>query len=124
MTLQEDFVAAVKAVVFDSAVGGTERLLQDPPGRAPAPALVALSDWFLSLDQADRQRVLQVAQISADLATFGMMCVIDGSRRALPDVDHMRLEAVTTNGARQEVFDGDYSLHEEYRALVPPFGLE
>lgn len=124
MTLHERFVAAIKDLVFRSAVADTERLLREPPGRAPAPGLVTLSDWFLSLDEAERHKVLDIARISADLAIFGMMCVIDGSRPALTGVDHFRLEAVGPEGVGREVLDGDFSLHEEYRALVPPFGLE
>jgi hypothetical protein len=124
VTLREAFATAVKEQVFSSAVANAELLLRDPPGRAPAPALVALSDWFLNLDENERHKVLDVARMSADLAAFGMMCVIDGSRPALTDVDHIRLEAVGRAGERQEFFDGNYSLHEDYRAVVPPFGIE
>jgi hypothetical protein len=43
----EQFVDVVRKVVMNAAVQDVVGNLTDPPGRRPAPELVALSKWFL-----------------------------------------------------------------------------
>jgi hypothetical protein len=75
-----EFVAAIRTEVQDSAAEETISLLQRPPGRRPAPALVSLSQWFNSLPEADRQRIREVAAMASHAAVFGFLSVLDGVR--------------------------------------------
>lgn len=75
-----EFVTLIRSEVQDSAADGTILLLQRPPGRRPAPALVSLSQWFNALPEADRQRVREVADMASHGAVFGFLAVLDGAR--------------------------------------------
>ena len=76
----ETFVTQVKARVHDSAVAGTLTCLDHPPGRKPAAELVALSEWFHTLSESDRQHVGQLVARSVHAALFGFFCALDGVR--------------------------------------------
>jgi hypothetical protein len=76
----EDFVAAIKRSVRDSAIQDCRALLEKPPGRRPAQALVAQSNWYLSLSAHDQRRLAGVIQEAVDTALFGFFCVLDGVR--------------------------------------------
>jgi hypothetical protein len=120
---RKELITAIKAVVFDAAIAGTEQLLVSPPGREPHAQLVELSRWYKGLEDPDRKRVIEVARMGVDGALFGLLCVLDGSRRAVKDVNHYRLEAVGANGQSFVLTDGG-SLHEEYRNTIPPLGFD
>ncbi|MEI7728026.1 MAG: hypothetical protein WCO56_00525 [Verrucomicrobiota bacterium] len=75
-----EFVAALRSEVQDSAAEETIALLQHPPGKKPAPALVALSQWFNTLSETDRQRVRETVSLAAHQAVFGFLAVLDGVR--------------------------------------------
>jgi len=122
----EDFVAAVKRVVFDSAVTATMKTLQDgPPGREPRPRGSALNLWFRRLPVADQQMVMECVRDAAHAAVFGLLCVLDGVR-VVDDPPHADLHLTATNpdgttvtlASRSESFE----LHDEFNGLVHPPG--
>jgi hypothetical protein len=75
-----EFISGIRDEVRDASVEDTVAILRSPPGRQPAPDLVALSEWFNHLPPADQGRVREVAQQAADYAVFGMLCVLDNIR--------------------------------------------
>jgi hypothetical protein len=77
---REQFVDVVKRVVLESTVTGTITQLSQPAGQKPDPARVELSAWFNSLPRPDRENLEKVIRLTADMAVFGMLCVLDGAR--------------------------------------------
>ena len=77
----ERFVAAVREHVMDSAVEETISVFVSPPGRQPAPELVALSQWYLGLAPDDRVMVGRALAEASHGAVFGLFAVLDGCRR-------------------------------------------
>jgi hypothetical protein len=118
-----EFVEACRDHVYGAAVRDTIAVLADPPGRLPSPRLVQLSEWYRSLSDADRENVVGVARIAADAATFGMLCVLDGARSAVDGVGYFRVEAMGRDGRRISLGE-EGSLHEAYRGVVAPLGVD
>ena len=77
----EEFVEVVRKVVMNAAVEDVVGNLTDPPGRRPAPELVALSKWFLGLLEEDRKMVRRALAGASHAAVFGLFAVLDGVRR-------------------------------------------
>jgi len=75
---REDFVHAVKMVVYKGAAKGTIDLLTKPPGKRPALELQKLGQWFQSLRPEDRNAVIQVADLAANQATYNFLLILDG----------------------------------------------
>jgi hypothetical protein len=71
----EEFVAALKTQVFDSAVAGVEHDLRaGPPGRNPPERGAAMHDWFIRLPAGDQRLVLEVARDAAHRSLCGILC--------------------------------------------------
>jgi hypothetical protein len=77
MTAKE-FIDALKVVVHDSAIRGMETTLRKPSGRHPAPSIVAVSNWFVSLSGENQEMVRSVIRHSVHSALFGVLTVLDG----------------------------------------------
>ncbi len=86
----QGFVETVHLVVLTGAVEDTLAILEDPPGRSPAPKLQAASQWYRALPPGDRESVRYAVHDAAHGAVFGMMAVLDGVR-AVDRAPHGRL---------------------------------
>jgi len=100
-----DFVDAIRTEVQDSATQGVMSLLERPPGRRPAPNLVALSQWFSSLSNDDKQRVREVAAMASHQATFGALTVLDGVRVIEDGADRGTLELRHVKGSESTLLN-------------------
>lgn len=80
----EEFVKAIRVDVMRSAVDDTIKNLLAPPGRQPAPEHVALSEWYVGLEERDRDMVRGVLAEASHAAVFGLLAVLDGVRRIDP----------------------------------------
>jgi hypothetical protein len=76
----QDFVEAIKVQVSDAAVVGLTSQLEKPAGRRPAAKLLRLSEWYRSLSEANQEFVREIVRESAESATFGFFCILDGVR--------------------------------------------
>ena len=96
---QEEFVAAVKQVVFDSAA--SEKVLQ-PHGRQPHQVLVRMWEWYTGLPDRDQALVRHALRIAAYAAVFNLFAVLDGSA-VIDDPPHgqLRLTYVGPDGREQ-----------------------
>jgi hypothetical protein len=110
----EQFVDAVKLVVYDATVRGVRKLLEDPSGRAPRPNLVNLSHWYRGLSDTDREMVVSVARLSADHSVFGFLAVLDGAR-AWESAPRGDLRLLAGNG---EDLNPNHNLHNLFRGAV------
>jgi hypothetical protein len=77
----EEFVDVVRKVVMDAAVDGVVSNLTHPPGRKPAPELLELSKWFVTLAADDRDMVRRALAEASHAAVFGLFAALDGARR-------------------------------------------
>ena len=82
----EEFVDAIRNVVWKSTVSSMSKLLAKSPGRSPSKELIEKSNWYNSLDEDDREMVTKIIDESARIAVFGFLCVLDGAR-AIEDGD-------------------------------------
>lgn len=76
----QQFVDALRLVVSDAAKSDVPKLLEKPPGRAPAANLREMSAWYLRLSEDDRVMVRRVLAEAVDATMFGLLCVLDGVR--------------------------------------------
>ncbi len=110
-----DFVAAIRDVVMDASVADTVAVVERPPGRRPAVELVALSDWYNQLSDADRTMLKRMLALVARSAVFGLFAVLDGSRKVDSTAgasDYFELRHV--HGSTDDVLSGPEGepLHE------------
>lgn len=84
---QEEFVAVIRQVVFDSAV--SEKALQ-PHGRQPHQVLVRMWDWYTRLPERDQAFVRHAMRIAAYGAVFHFFAALDGSA-VIDDPPHGQL---------------------------------
>ena len=120
----EEFVAGIKTAIFDSAVTGTIRHLQDgPAGRGPHLRARALSGWFGQLAADDQQMVAECVRDAAHAAVFGFLCVLDGARTIdSPPHANLHLTATSRTGTPLPLVSssGPVDLHDEFNGLVHP----
>lgn len=109
-------MSAIETSVFASAVDGTVRTLQDPPGRAPAARTMVLHDWYDGLSPEDKSMVAEAVRAAAATAVFGFLCVLDGIR-AIDDPPHgeLRLTIIDASGAERRLNGGPIELHDLFR---------
>jgi hypothetical protein len=112
MTMRpRDFVDAVHAAVYRTAIDGVIRLLTQPPGRRPRQDIADLGAWFNELSERDQHRVREVVRLAVDQAVFGMLAVLDGSRS---------IGAGAGSSLREGELDitADHDLHDIFRSRV------
>jgi hypothetical protein len=76
----EEFIAAIRFAVHDSAVRDVMSSVEKPPGRKPSQRLLDLSAWYNNLPKSDRDCVRDMVLQGVHAALFGLLAVIDGSR--------------------------------------------
>lgn len=106
-----EFVDAVYAAVYRTAIEGVLRLLKQPPGRCPRQELVDLSTWYNGLDEQDQGRVSEVVRLAVDQAVFGMLAALDGARSLGGDGDL----SLRCNGVE---LTAEHELHDLFRCRV------
>jgi hypothetical protein len=113
-----EFIGVVHDDVYLAAIRNVQRSLANPPGRQPAARLVAMSNWYTSLSEADHDMVREVVAYAADHALFGLLCLLDNVQ---PVVDGYReqLELQVRAGAhrRNLTLEGE-ELHGLFRNRV------
>jgi hypothetical protein len=117
---QEEFVAIIKQVVFDPAVG--EEALR-PVGRKPHGVLVRMWDWYTGLPDYDKAMVRQAMRIAAYGAIFGFFAALDGSR-SIDDPPHgqLRLTYISPDGSEVPLNLTDQVSSREVDDLVALWG--
>jgi hypothetical protein len=106
-----DFIEAVYAGVYRTAIDGVIRLLVQPPGRRPRRHITDLSAWYNGLAEHDQDRVQEVVRLSVDQAVFGMLAALDGSRSLGQDAE-MSLRS------GDAALAPDHGLHDLFRSRI------
>src|SRR5712691_9215270 len=76
----EDFIRALKIAVHDAGVRAVRETLEHPSGRKPETSVVELSDWYHSMSDTDKDKLMKVVQHAVHTSVFGFLCVLDGVR--------------------------------------------
>jgi hypothetical protein len=112
MLSTDEFIDNLILAVYRTAIDGTTRLIDNPPGRSPRSDLAELSGWFHSLSPESRERLREVVRLSVDQAVFGFLAVLDGARAiSSPPVSLMLT-------ADDQDLNAAHDLHERFRAAV------
>ena len=124
---EDDFVQGIYDNVFRAAVEDTVSIMARPPGRAPRPERLELSRWWAGLGSDDRDMVRRALTLTADLAVFGFLCVLDNVRTIADSCDlELRLHAELAGEDYPIPADEATELHDLFQALVrgyPESGL-
>jgi hypothetical protein len=104
---KQEFAAAIRTEVRDSAVEVTLARLEKPAGRRPSPDLVSLAEWYGGLSDLNRARVAEVAAQAAHAAAFGFLVVLDGARAIESTIEKGALELWYKKGDQSILLNGD-----------------
>ena len=116
----EQFIAALKESVHDSAITGTMTTLDSPSGRQPPPRLVALSRWYHSLAADDKAYLEQALALGVHAAVFGFLSVLDGVRSVSERSGKLKLELHAVDAGKRARLNPDSGemLHDLYQSEV------
>lgn len=117
----DEFVAAVRASVYQLSVRSVMDGLRSPPGRSPAADLLNVSRWFARLDPSDRARIEWIVEETARVSVFGMLALLDGVRSHSSDPESALELSEVRPGGRTVICptEGAY-LHDRFNVAVPP----
>ncbi|PWF21842.1 hypothetical protein [Corticimicrobacter populi] len=113
----EEFVEVIRREVRDSAVEGTVSILTAPPGRRPAPALLAMSAYYNSKSAEEQAMIRHLLEEVADSAVFGFFCVLDGVRAIEGMGEKGTLSLTYKKGDVEVCLNIDEDLHDFYNAV-------
>ena len=92
-------------------------MLRSPPGRRPAPELIAISQWFNALPPSDQEMVIHAMHEAADSTLFGVLCVLDGVRAIESSAEKSQFQLTATKqGVTAVLCPGEEFLHDIYKA--------
>ena len=112
------FVEVVFRDVFQSAVEGSLRVIQSPPGRRPSAELMALHEWLGALSEPEQLMVQRAMSFAADSAVFGLLCLLDNVRPVTAGYrETLSLKVRSAEGERELAAEG-VELHELFRSRV------
>lgn len=116
----ENFIRALKIAVHDSGIRAVRDTLEHPPGRKPPTSIVELSEWYHSLSDTDKEKLMQVVQHAVHASVFGFLCVLDGVRAIEDTQKKGELElCYVRDGVRTLLNDqGEECLHDIYQGEV------
>ena len=115
----DEFIAAIKVVVHDSTISGTQVMLERPSGRKPPEKIVQLSQWYNALPESDKNRVREVITLAVHGSVFGLLSVIDGVQVIESSVEKSDFELhQVREGARNIINGNNISLHDIYQSEV------
>lgn len=119
---REPFVETFVTSIYRAGLTAALETLSRPPGRRPAPELVAASEWYSSLSTDDRQAAQTAMRLVAHSVAFSVLAVLDGVR--LTHAERYEVWAVGPDGERALVNPPDGPLlHEQFQVLtVEPDG--
>jgi hypothetical protein len=78
---QQQFVDALKAYAADAAAEDTLGQWKSPSGRFQSQERLDRAAWLNGLSEQDRRMVQELASDTARATLFGVLCILDGSRR-------------------------------------------
>ena len=111
---QEEFIAAIRVAVVESSYKSLESNLIDPPGRQPDSKLLDFANWFNSLNEINKSKLLGVIRETVETTVFSFLCVLDGVRAIENGKDKGKLSLYYEKNGNKDLLnnpDDDY-LHE------------
>lgn len=77
-SIRAEFVRSLSEVAIDAVVLGELENMREPPGRQPAPDVLARSEWFRSMAALDQAATADVMREVALGAVHAVLSVLDG----------------------------------------------
>jgi hypothetical protein len=117
---KDEFIAAIRVAVHDSAIKGMKTNLASPPGRRPYEKTKETSRWFNSLPDEDKRQVEEIIKQAVHSSVFGFLCVLDGVSAIESTSEKGSLElSYNKNGNKTLINDerGEM-LHDIYQSAV------
>lgn len=117
---QEEFIAAIKVAVHDSAIKGMKSVLTSPPGRKPHEKTKESSQWFNSLPEENKQQVEEIIKQTVHASLFGFLCVLDGVRAIESTPEKGNLELIFNKDGKKTLINEPQGemLHDIYQSRV------
>lgn len=117
---KDEFVAAIKVAVHDSAINGMKTNLAFPPGRRPHEKAKGTSSWFNSLPEEDKHQVEEIIKQTVHASVFGFLCVLDGVRAIESTPEKGSLELIFNKNGNKTVINDERGemLHDIYQSGV------
>lgn len=78
---KEKFIEAIRIAIIDNSVSSVQTNLIKLAGRKPQERLKAMSNWYHTLNDIDKNVVMEIVKESVETAVFGFLCVLDGVRQ-------------------------------------------
>lgn len=92
------FVETLKQVVQEATIDDMISNLQKPPGRNPSQSLLQQSSFYNNLTEAQKVDLKKILAETAEMALFGLFCVLDGVRAIEDGEEKGNLELWYRNG--------------------------
>ena len=117
---KEEFIAAIKIAVHDSAINGMKTNLASPPGRKPPEKTKVTSRWFSSLPDEDKHQVEEIIKQAVHASVFAFLCVIDGVRAIESTPEKGSLELIFNKNGDKKLINDQHGnmLHDIYQDEV------
>lgn len=117
---KEEFVAAIKVAVHDSAVKGMKTIITSPPGRKPHNSMLKTSRWFNSLPDEDKHQVEEIIKQTVHASVFGFLCVLDGVSAIESTSEKGSLELTFNKNGNKTLINDERGemLHDLYQSVV------
>lgn len=113
-----EFIFAIRKYVRTRSISSTVHIISEPPGRAPKPDLVELSQWYNALDEHGKTMVRQLIELSVDMSLFSILNVLDGITPIEDDDEQGSFKLYYVKGTEEVLLnDPDEAyLHDLYNA--------
>ena len=96
---QSVFIELLRRAVVGPAISGTIAQMATPSGRNLSADRRQRAAWFNGLSEEDRANIEFVVAEAVSAATFGLCCVLDGTRAVTDDPHSGHLELRYVGGA-------------------------
>ncbi len=117
---KNEFIAAIRIAVHDSAIKGMKTNLASPPGRKPHEKTKETSRWFNSLPDEDEHQVEEIIKQTVHASVLGFLCVLDGVSAIESTSEKGSLELIFNKNGNKILINDERGemLHDIYQSEV------
>lgn len=109
----EKFVDIIRELTIDDTVRIIQSNLIKPPGRSPSEMSIAISKWYNSLADNDKNILIHIVKKAARTGVFEFLCILDGAI-AIENEDKGELKLYYEKGNEKILLNDQHkiNLHE------------
>ncbi|WP_316812828.1 hypothetical protein [Pedobacter heparinus] len=117
---QDEFIKILKRDVTKSGTNDVIKNLIAPVGRKSSEKLLKMSEFYNSMDDANKKIINEIIYEAIDTGIFGFLCLIDGVRSVNMngEENHLKLTFINDNTGKETVLNNPNQdfLHDIYNA--------